>query len=117
VAEGRLYIACPPLFSTVVGSEKIYLRDEAAKAAFLAEHPNHKREFNRLKGLGEMDWQELRDTTMDPVRRRLLQVSVSDAAAVDRMLSSLMGDDAETKWEFITTNADEYAAASLRLSE
>jgi DNA gyrase subunit B len=117
VAEGRLYIACPPLFSTVVGKEKRYLRDEAAKAAFLAEHPNHAREFNRLKGLGEMDWQELRDTTMDPVRRRLLQVSVEDAAAVDRMLSNLMGDDAETKWEFITTNADEYAAASLRLSE
>ena len=66
VEGGFVYVAQPPLFSTLVGKEKIYLKDEAAKAAFLAEHPDHKHEFNRLKGLGEMDFAELRDTTMDP---------------------------------------------------
>ncbi len=100
-----MYIAQPPLFSTIVGKDKIYLKDDAAKAVFLAENPNHKKEFQRLKGLGEMDWEELQETTIDPAKRTLLQVSVEQAAIADTVMSELMGDDVERRKHFIQTNA------------
>ena len=105
VEAGYVYIAQPPLFSTLVGKEKIYLKDEHAKARFLEEHPNHKNDFNRLKGLGEMDWQELKPTTMDTSSRTLLQVTVEEAAVADEITSVLMGDDVESRKQFITANA------------
>ncbi len=105
VEGGFVYVAQPPLYSTLVGKEKIYLKDDAAKAAFQAEHPDHKHDFNRLKGLGEMDFAELRDTTMDPVKRSLLQVNVEQAALADEVCSILMGDDVELRRHFIQTNA------------
>jgi DNA gyrase subunit B len=103
--EGHIYCAQPPLFSTVVGKEKIYLKDDQAKATFLAGHPNHKNEFNRLKGLGEMDWGELGQTTMDASKRTLLRVDIEQAAIADEVCSILMGDDVELRKHFITTNA------------
>ncbi|MGA0230222.1 MAG: DNA topoisomerase (ATP-hydrolyzing) subunit B [Ilumatobacteraceae bacterium] len=117
VEAGYVYIAQPPLYSTEVGKEKVYLKDDAAKERFLAERsnhrkdrflaerPNHRKEFQRLKGLGEMDWQELRDTTMNPETRTLLQVTVAEAAEADMIMSVLMGDDVESRRNFITTNA------------
>ena len=57
VEAGYCYIAQPPLYSTEIGKEKIYLKDDLAKDAFMAERPNHKKQFQRLKGLGEMDWE------------------------------------------------------------
>ena len=105
VDSGYIYIAQPPLYSTEVGKEKVYLKDEAARAVFMAEHPNHKKEFQRLKGLGEMDAAELRDTTMDPEKRTLLQVNVEEAALADQIMSELMGDDVELRKHFIQTNA------------
>ncbi len=105
VEAGYVYIAQPPLFSTEIGKEKVYLKDEVAKARFLAERPNHKKEFARLKGLGEMDWEELKSTTMDPHTRTLLQVTVEEAAEADMIMSVLMGDDVESRRNFITTNA------------
>jgi DNA gyrase subunit B len=105
VEAGYVYIAQPPLYSTLVGKEKVYLKDDAAKARFLAARPNHKGDFARLKGLGEMDWEELRPTTMDPASRTLLQVTVEEAALADEITSVLMGDDVESRKAFITTNA------------
>jgi DNA gyrase subunit B len=105
VEQGYCYIAQPPLYSTEIGKEKIYLKDDVAKTAFLEKHPNHKKEFQRLKGLGEMDWQELKETTMQASRRTLLQVTVEQAALADEVTSVLMGDDVEQRKNFITTNA------------
>ena len=105
VESGYIYIAQPPLYSTEVGKEKVYLKDDVAKARFLADRPNHKKEFQRLKGLGEMDWQELRSTTMSDASRTLLQVTVEEAALADEIMSVLMGDDVDLRKQFITTNA------------
>ena len=105
VEAGYIYIAQPPLFSTEIGKSKIYLKDDAAKEKFLRENPNHKKEFQRLKGLGEMDWQELRSTTMHADSRTLLQVTVDEAALAEDIMSVLMGDDVESRKLFIQTNA------------
>ena len=105
VEAGYVYIAQPPLYSTEIGREKVYLKDDTAKAAFLEERPNHKKEFQRLKGLGEMDWEELPATTMSISSRTLLQVTVEEAALADEVMSVLMGDDVESRRNFITTNA------------
>ena len=105
VEEGHVYIGQPPLYSTVVGKEKVYLKDDAAKAQFQAENPTHKKDFQRLKGLGEMDWDELQETTIDPQKRTLLKVGVEQAAIADEVFSVLMGDDVESRKHFIQTNA------------
>jgi len=105
VEHGYVYIAQPPLFSTEIGKQKVYLKDEVAKTAFLAERPNHKKDFQRLKGLGEMDWDELKATTMGVDTRTLLQVSVEEAALADDIVARLMGDEVELRKQFIQQNA------------
>jgi DNA gyrase subunit B len=105
VEQGYVYIAQPPLYSTEVSKQKVYLKDDAAKSRFLADNPNHKADFGRLKGLGEMDAEELWDTTMNPATRTLLQVNVEHAAVADEVFSKLMGDDVERRKHFIQTNA------------
>ena len=102
VNNGHVYVAQPPLYSTLVGKEKVYLGDDTAKAEFLASNPKHKNDFQRLKGLGEMDFDELRDTTMDPTKRALLQITVEQAALADEVCSILMGDDVPQRRHFIS---------------
>ena len=105
IEEGHVYIAQPPLYSTEVGRDKIYLKDDRAKAEFLARHPKHRNEFQRLKGLGEMDAEELWETTLDPAGRTLLRVDIEEAAVADAVFSQLMGDDVEGRKSFIQANA------------
>jgi DNA gyrase subunit B len=106
IEAGYVYCAQPPLYSTLVGREKIYLKDDVAKDQFLAEkNGEHRNEFVRLKGLGEMDYDELGETTMDPSKRTLLQVTIEQAAQADEVFSVLMGDDVEARKKFIVTNA------------
>ncbi|MGC1418529.1 MAG: DNA topoisomerase (ATP-hydrolyzing) subunit B [Acidimicrobiales bacterium] len=105
VNNGHIYVAQPPLYSTLVGREKVYLGDDNQKTKFLLDNPGHKNDFQRLKGLGEMDYDELRDTTMDPTKRALLQITVEQAALADEVCSILMGDDVPQRRHFIQTNA------------
>jgi DNA gyrase subunit B len=105
IKYGCIYIAQPPLYRGDIGKERHYLKDDAALRRFEAEHEGAKIEVNRFKGLGEMDWEELGATTMSPVTRSLLRVSVEDAAIADGVFSRLMGDDAEQRKTFIQENA------------
>jgi DNA gyrase subunit B len=105
VEHGHVYICQPPLYSTEVGKSKIYLKDDHAKDVFLRDNPNHKKDFGRLKGLGEMDAEELRITTMEPDLRTLLQINIEQAALADEVVATLMGDVVEARKQFIITNA------------
>ena len=102
---GHVYVAQPPLYSTLVGKEKVYLKDDGAKDAFLKANPRHSNDFQRLKGLGEMYFSELKETTMDASKRSLLQITLDQAAIADEVCSILMGEDVELRRKFIQTNA------------
>ncbi len=107
VLGGHIYIAQPPLYSTEIrGGDRTYLKDDPAKDKFLEENPKHAKEFQRLKGLGEMDASELWETTMDPDRRTLLQVTVEQAAKADELFAQLMGEDVQERRDYIQKNAN-----------
>jgi DNA gyrase subunit B len=105
VEAGRLYVAQPPLYSTEIGGERIYVTDDAERRRIEAEHPGRELTFARFKGLGEMDPHELRETAMDPATRRLVQIDVDQASIADEILSILMGDDVDARRQFIQTRA------------
>jgi DNA gyrase subunit B len=105
VDAGMVYAAQPPLFSTIVGGERIYLKNDAERVAFLKKHPKHTKPFLRLKGLGEMDYDELAMTTMNKDTRSLLQVSSNNATEAERMFSVLMGDDVASRRAHIADRA------------
>src|SRR3546814_1822097 len=89
VENGHVFICQPPLYSTEVSKAKVYLKDDNAKAQFLRDNPNHKKDFARLKGLGEMDADELRVTTMEDGLRTLLRVNIEQAALADEVVATL----------------------------
>jgi DNA gyrase subunit B len=105
VMHGCIYLAQPPLYRADIGKERTYLKDDAALRQFETEHPSSRIEVNRFKGLGEMDWEELGATTMNPMTRTLLSVSVGEAALADEVFAKLMGDDVDRRKQFIQENA------------
>ena len=106
VEAGHIYIAQPPLYKITHGKNIKYVLTDQEKEDYLKELPaNAKIDIGRMKGLGEMDAEELCDTTMNIEKRTLLQVSVEDAMLADKVFETLMGEDVEPRRNFIEQNA------------
>jgi DNA gyrase/topoisomerase IV subunit B len=105
---GHVYLAQPPLYRIDVGQRTWWALDDRDRDKILRELPARaKPEITRFKGLGEMPAKTLYNTTLDPNNRRLLQVSITDAAAAMITIGDLMGKDAAKRYEFIMSNANE----------
>ena len=106
VEAGHVYAAQPPLFVIKHGKTIKYVLNEQERDEYLATlNSNTKYDIMRMKGLGEMDAEELNETTMDINKRVLRQITVDDAMAADEVFAKLMGEEVEPRREFIETNA------------
>jgi len=105
VQNGHIYLAVPPLYKATWGKEKKYLFDDREREEFLKTEPGKKAIVQRFKGLGEMNADELWDTTMNPVTRKLKLVEVEDAVKADEVFTMLMGDEVPPRKRFIQTHA------------
>ena len=105
IENERLYIAMPPLYQITCGKEAYYAWTEEDRKEIISKF---KKNYNisRYKGLGEMDAIQLRETTMDPLKRSLIKVSINDAALAEKRVSVLMGDKVEPRKEWINENVD-----------
>jgi DNA gyrase subunit B len=107
IEGGHLYIAQPPLYQIKAGKEVHYTYTEAETQVLLKEIAGRKYGLQRYKGLGEMNPEQLWETTMDPDHRTLLQVTIEDAIQADKTFDMLMGTQVAPRRRFITTNAGE----------
>ena len=105
IEKGHIYLAQPPLYKVHKGKSIRYAFSDEERDKCIEELGGTGVEAERYKGLGEMDPEQLWETTMDPEKRTLLQVTVNDAIACDEMFSVLMGDMVEPRREFISKNA------------
>ena len=106
VENGHIYAAQPPLYSIKHGKNIKYVLDETERNEYLATLPvNTKYEIGRMKGLGEMNPEELRETTMGIDKRILKQITLDDAILADETFQLLMGEEVEPRRKFIEDNA------------
>jgi DNA gyrase subunit B len=103
IEAGYVYLAQPPLYRVKVGAKVHYLKDDGALENFRKDHPKVKP--SRFKGLGEMNAEELRVTTLDPESRTLVRVELDDLARAEEIFSVLMGDDVAERKSFISHKA------------
>ena len=108
IERGHLYIALPPLYGVKNGKEVTYVHTDQHLERLMKELKGKKVTIQRYKGLGEMDADELADTTMDPENRHIAKVTLEDGAAADEIFSVLMGEIVEPRKEFIVRYAKEF---------
>jgi len=104
IEKGHVYIAMPPLYRVIKNKEMHYCYSDAELNSYRSD--GVKLDIQRYKGLGEMDADQLWDTTMDPEKRTLIRVSIEDAAICERKISILMGENAELRRDWIDENID-----------
>lgn len=109
IDQGHLYLACPPLFRLTQGSHRVYCKDQAERDQWLSEGLGGKGkiEVSRFKGLGEMDAKDLKQTTMDPISRKLIRVSIDEEKPGETgdLVDRLMGKKPELRYQYIQSNA------------
>jgi len=105
IENGHLYIAMPPLYKIQISKKIYYAYTEEEKEKILKERGNGKANIQRYKGLGEMNPQQLWETTMDPAKRTLKKIAIKDAAYTDEVFTTLMGKEVPPRKRFIQTHA------------
>lgn len=105
IEKEHVYVAVPPLYKAVWGKEKRYLFDDLARETFLKTPQGQKAIIQRFKGLGEMNAEELWETTMNPETRRLKKITIDDASNADEIFTMLMGEEVAPRKRFIQTHA------------